>query len=159
MGTRSLTIVEEEGIEIVTMYRQYDGYPTGHGQELAGFLAGGELVNGLSDRKKPVFNGMGCLAAAMVAHFKTDPGNIYLYPPGSRDCGEEYIYKVFKHDGKIWLSVLSGYMTVFGLPGTKEENMPCLFSGPVADYNAAAIEKTEQEQEPPPNDYIESQAS
>ena len=116
-------------------------------------------MNGLSGDEGLVFNGMGCLAAAMVAHFKTEPGGIYLYPPGSRDCGEEYIYKVFKNDGKIWLSVLSGCTTFFGLPGTKESNMPCIYSGPVADYDGEAVDKTERAEEPPPNDYIESKTA
>jgi hypothetical protein len=29
------------------MYRQFDGYPSGHGQELAEFLLSGEMVNGI----------------------------------------------------------------------------------------------------------------
>ena len=54
MGTRSLTTFIETYTEretgkkikneVVTMYRQYDGYPTGHGIELAEFLADGEVV-------------------------------------------------------------------------------------------------------------------
>ena len=42
MGTRSLTFVKEQnGRKVSTyvcMYRQYDGYPSGHGLELAEFL-------------------------------------------------------------------------------------------------------------------------
>ena len=38
MGTRSLTFVYDEQEAIINMYRQYDGYPTGHGAELAEFL-------------------------------------------------------------------------------------------------------------------------
>ena len=35
MGTRNLTIIKnEEGQEILVMYRQYDGFFDGHGQEL-----------------------------------------------------------------------------------------------------------------------------
>jgi hypothetical protein len=52
-----------------------DGYPDGHGQELADFLDGFKIVNGISteDRDFPkVANGMGCLAAQVIAHFKTD---------------------------------------------------------------------------------------
>ena len=56
MGTRSLTTFVETykdnsgkkvKNEIVTMYRQYDGYMEGHGKDLADFLAGGKLVNGI----------------------------------------------------------------------------------------------------------------
>lgn len=161
MGTRSLTIIkDEDGKELVCMYRQFDGYPTGHGQELATFLAGGELVNGLGlHDDKLVFNGMGCLAAAVVSYLKTGPGGIYLYPPGSRDCGEEYIYTVFPRNKILWISVARGCMTAFGLPGTKQENMNILFEGPVSDYNAESIEKAEQTQEPPPNDYLDSKTT
>ena len=157
MGTRSLTTIEADGNEFVCMYRQYDGYPTGHGAELAEFLTGPPLVNGIRD-KKPQFNGMGCLAAAVVAHFKTEPGNIYLEPPGTRDVGEEYIYKVFSQDGKIWLSVLAGAMTMFGWPGTKEENMNVLFCGLVEDYNGKDIEEIQRKADSPPNDYLIEQA-
>ena len=38
MGTRSLTFVYDGEQPIINMYRQFDGYPSGHGQELAEFL-------------------------------------------------------------------------------------------------------------------------
>ena len=45
MGTRSLTFVYEKYGQVqkpvVNMYRQFDGYPTGHGAELAEFLTRG----------------------------------------------------------------------------------------------------------------------
>ena len=53
MGTRSLTFVYEDtgdGQEpVMCMYRQYDGYPSGHGAELAEFLMPFKLVNGYGD--------------------------------------------------------------------------------------------------------------
>jgi hypothetical protein len=94
MGTRSLTVFKEDGKEIVVMYRQFDGYPSGHGKDLAEILAGRKIVNGFSSIDKKVFNGMGCLAAQVVAELKDGPGNIYLYPAGTRDCWEEYVYIV-----------------------------------------------------------------
>ena len=69
MGTRSLTYVYTETYKrtkpkpIVCMYRQYDGYLSGHGLELAEFLEPITLVNGLGQNKQRVANGMGCLAA------------------------------------------------------------------------------------------------
>jgi len=72
MGTRSLTFVYQKYGQVqkpvVNMYRQFDGYPRGHGAELAEFLNGGRLVNGLIETKtvdEAVYNGMGCLAASM----------------------------------------------------------------------------------------------
>ena len=89
------------GAEIVVLYRQMDGYPDGHGAELAAFLEGKVIVNGIgSDTPEGAFNGMGCLAAQVVAHFKDGIGGFYLHPAGSRDIGEEYIYTVSEQDGK-----------------------------------------------------------
>ena len=49
MGTRSLTkIYNEENKILITMYRQMDGYPSGHGVELTDFLDGFQVVNGLN---------------------------------------------------------------------------------------------------------------
>jgi hypothetical protein len=80
------------------MYRQYDGYLEGHGLELAEFLTRGQLVNGLGGKDNgTVFNGMGCLAAQMVSHFKTEAGNFYLHAPVlNQDAGQEYEYHVFR---------------------------------------------------------------
>lgn len=108
MGTRSLTtfIDTYEGknkkgeavtkkSKIVTMYRQYDGYPDGHGLQLAEFLAGGKMVNGIScNENELVFNGMGCLAAQAIVHFKEGPGGFYLHRGGTINCWEEYRYEV-----------------------------------------------------------------
>jgi hypothetical protein len=107
MGTRCLTAFEDEnGEEFALLYRQYDGYPEGHGAELAEFLEGKRLVNGMSGDESKIFNGMGCLAASVVAHFKDGPGSFYLYPPGTRDCWEEFVYRVFPgKDGAIRIEV------------------------------------------------------
>ena len=109
MGTRSLTHfierhtqkpktargkVKVTDTEIVVMYRQYDGYPSGHGIELAEFIAKGKLVNGFGLDDKLVFNGMGCLSAQVVAHFKEGPGGIYLHKAGTKDCWQDYDYYV-----------------------------------------------------------------
>ena len=51
MGTRSLTFVyDENGAKILNMYRQMDGYPSGHGKELAEFLA--PIVMGYLGKQK-----------------------------------------------------------------------------------------------------------
>jgi len=122
MGTRSLTFVYTDhygsttGPEpIINMYRQFDGYPSGHGSELSTFLNQFEAItNGIpfGDTRK-LANGMGCLAAQLVAHFKTDAGGFYLYPVTSTDCGQEYEYHVY-----------SDRITVFGWEGEH------LFTGP-----------------------------
>jgi hypothetical protein len=104
MGTRSITRVLTGDIEdakpLVAMYRQYDGYPEGHGVELANFLLSGTMVNGLGAEPSRVFNGMSCLAAQLVAEFKDGPGGIYLERPDvtldeyADDIFIEYVYDI-----------------------------------------------------------------
>lgn len=129
MGTRSLTVMQdswEEHDEIVVMYRQMDGYPEGHGVELTEFLKQFTVADGIvpGDRRKTA-NGGGCLAAQIVAHFKTEVGGFYLYPAGTRNCGEEYVYTVTPNrDGSINLKVESA----------SYEDYETLYDGPVADF-------------------------
>jgi len=98
MGTRSLTrFIRQDGDErkaITCVYRQYDGYPEGHGKDLAKFLNSGKMVNGYGPSEEKQFNGLGCLAAQFIAEFKEGVGNIYIHEPDSKNCGEEYLYEV-----------------------------------------------------------------
>lgn len=97
MGTRSLTFVYDGDTPLINMYRQFDGYPSGHGAELAEFLNGFEIVNGYGEKKPKLANGMGCLAAQMIANFKDSVGGFYIYPITSKDCWQEYEYHVFEN--------------------------------------------------------------
>ena len=118
MGTRSLTFVFESykdgDVPILCLYRQYDGYPEGHGAELAQFLSGFTVVNGLgakTDRK--IANGVGCLAAQMVAHFKTEAGQFYIHAPiEGRDDGQDYEYHVYQN--KVRVKNYSGEVMFLG---------------------------------------------
>ena len=109
MGTRCLTVLydtkypDAEAEEIAVLYRQMDGYPDGHGAELTEFLENMVVVNGINMAEtRRIANGGSCLAAQIVAHFKTDAGRFYLYPAGTRGAGEEYIYYVRpQEDGTI----------------------------------------------------------
>lgn len=97
MGTRSLTVVQDDcGKEFVVMYRQYDGYPEGYGEELAEFLLNKKEVNGIpfGEDSSLIFNGASCLAASLFSFFKEETGGIYLEPAGTRNCGEEYLYMI-----------------------------------------------------------------
>lgn len=98
MGTRSLTYVYDEMAQpVMCMYRQSDGYLTGHGRAISDFLSSLTMVNGISfGEKRKVANGMGCLAAQMVARFKVGAGGIYLHPTElNQDSGQEYEYHIF----------------------------------------------------------------
>ncbi len=104
MGTRSLTRVFETYTsrktnkvvkeKLMTMYCQYDGYPSGMGMDLANFLESGKVVNGIGADSGRVFNGSGCLSAQLIAELKDGPGNLYIYPINAKDCGEEYEYHI-----------------------------------------------------------------
>lgn len=97
MGTRSLTYVYADKSPVVCMYRQFDGYPTGHGAELAEFLNGFQIVNGYGEAKPKLANGMGCLAAQMIAYFKVGTGGFYLEPVElGQDCYQDYEYHVYQ---------------------------------------------------------------
>lgn len=94
MGTRSLTRIIEDNKPLLCMYRQYDGYPSGQGAELAEFLLGLHMVNGMSGDTTRVANGAGCLAAQLVAHFKTELGGICIYPANTKNAGQDYEYDI-----------------------------------------------------------------
>ncbi len=113
MGTRSLTtfIDESKDEEIVVMYRQYDGYPGGHGRDLLNFINGIKVVNGIpgGKRTKQMANGIGCLAAQVVGHFKREVGYFYLYTADTRDHGEEFVYTIYAKDNKLKVKVEDVY--------------------------------------------------
>ena len=126
MGTRSLTFVYEKYGQVqkpvINMYRQFDGYPTGHGAELAEFLNGGRLVNGLDGIGKGLqFNGMACLAAQMVSHFKKESGGFYLHPTDVTDCGQDYEYHVFLKKDELYIEVYNCGCNFFGVSGDSRD--------------------------------------
>lgn len=132
MGTRAITIVSSGGKEILNLYRQFDGYQDCHGSELKKFSLSKKSVNGLSGSKDGVFNGAGCFCAQLVAHFKKEAGNFYIYPIDSRNCGQDYEYHIsFPYydapSDPIKLKVISHGRT--------------LFDGLMVDYDPEASEE------------------
>ena len=108
MGTRSLTFIyDDTGTVLVNMYRQMDGYPSGHGKELAEFLAPIVMVNGIGQTDKKIANGPGCLAAQLVAHLKDGAGGIYINPVSAVDCGQDYQYHVHADIDGVTVKVFS----------------------------------------------------
>jgi len=113
MGTKSLTtfLDEWDNEEIVVMYRQYDGYPEVHGRDLFDYLSGKKIVNGIPRNEKvsQLANGMSCLAAQVVSHFKKEVGNFYLHKSGTRDIGEQYVYTVYYDNNELKVKVRNLY--------------------------------------------------
>ena len=100
MGTRSLTYVYEGETPIMCMYRQFDGYLSGHGQELANFLNELTIGNGIPGKPElfTFANGMGDLAAQMIVFFKKTPGGFYIHPIElNQDCLQDYEYHVYEN--------------------------------------------------------------
>ena len=98
MGTRSLTFVYDGNVPVINIYRQFDGYPSGHGHELAQFLNSKILVNGYGEQNSAEANGMGCLAAQLIVQLKHGVGGIYIYPVASTDCFQDYEYHVYENN-------------------------------------------------------------
>jgi hypothetical protein len=94
MGTRAITkIYNEDNQEIVNIYSQYDGGDYLF-EKLKVFIAETPIVNGFSGDDQKVANGMGCFAAQLIKSLKVGVGGFYLYPPKTKDVGEEYVYKI-----------------------------------------------------------------
>ena len=126
MGTRSLTrVIENYGereYRLINMYQQFDGYPDGVGLELAEFLEGFTVVNGIgSQTPKKAANGMGCLAAQIVKHFKDSIGGTYMMPIDDDDCGSEYHYDIRLINGKLELECADVYEDKVLFKGSPEE--------------------------------------
>lgn len=139
MGTRALTIIrqlcENSKVleEICVLYRQHDGYPSTHGQELGQFLKDMVIVNGIKphDPRKTA-NGMDCLAAQIVANFKKRVGDFYLMSAGTRGVGEEYVYFIDpapKEGLKPCIMVFDLQNRIFS--GTAEELLQWLVESPL----------------------------
>lgn len=148
MGTRSLTVFQDtDGTEIVVMYRQFDGYPSGHGQELADILKSKVLVNGFNPSdKRDIANGIGDLAAQCIMYFKgardARIGGIYLYAAGTRNVSEEYIYTVYPKGQDVALRVQSGGVAIpMFIPNTPQAQMKPLFDGLARDFKPELCEQ------------------
>lgn len=112
MGTRALIHIKEAGLNsttLVTIYKHYDGYPLGLGQQIIDILNNGDTTigNGVFKNEKAgaYFNGMGCLAAYVIGALKTQIGDVYIYPLDSKNVSEEFTYTLFRAVGLLMLQV------------------------------------------------------
>ena len=125
MATRAMISVarREEGVSfseipdktVVEIYHHWDGYPEGLGVKLASYLDDKSIVNGLGgkDNEDIVFNGIGCMAASIVAQLKDGPGNVYIEDRGSH-AWIDYEYFIWGDTDKdIWISIFDGDECIF----------------------------------------------
>jgi hypothetical protein len=125
MSTRAMISVakREEGVSfseipertIVDIYHHWDGYPEGLGVTLGWYLSGKKIVNGIGskDNEDLVFNGMGCMAASIVAHLKDGPGNVYIEPRESHGWIDYYYYIWGDYGKSIYISIFSDDECIF----------------------------------------------
>ena len=123
MATRAMISIakREEGVSfseepnqtIVDIYHHWDGYPEGLGVTLADYLNGKKVTNGLGRDNYNLFNGMGCLAASLVAELKDGPGDVYIEPRESHGW-IDYQYYIWGDTYKdIWISIFDGGECIF----------------------------------------------
>ena len=116
MGTRATIHIakREEGVsfseipekKLVSIYKHYDGYPESLGVTIADYIDGKRIVNGLGGDRSTVFNGLGCLAASLIAELKEEAGEVYIDNPDCPHSGLDYEYVVWGDEGKgIWISI------------------------------------------------------
>ena len=124
MATRATISIakREEGVSfseipnktIVDIYHHYDGYPEGLGVTLASYLNGYHIVNGLGRKGDKLFNGIGCMAASIIAHLKDEPGNVYIEDKDRPHTWLDYKYYVWGDYYKsIWISIFDGDECIF----------------------------------------------
>lgn len=153
MGTRAVTnfYESEDGDPFMTLWRKYDGNPENHGLDTVNFMAGKSLLNGYNPLGNQMhdFNGMGDLAAQIVAHLKcmnhplvdvngamlpnmmekmryTEPriGAVAIIAPGTLPTDNiPYSYDIYPSDEeRIFIKVVNLY------------DDEVLFDGPITEY-------------------------
>jgi len=137
MATRATIHIakREEGVsfsekpdkKLVSIYHHWDGYPEYLGVTLASYLEDKKITNGLSGDYNYCFNGLGCMAAAIVCHLKLanagcdengriniPPGNVYIEDPQRPHGWIDYEYYIWGTEHKdIWISIFDGDECIF----------------------------------------------
>ena len=124
MGTRATISIakREEGVsfseipdkKLVSIYHHYDGYPEYLGVKLASYLEDKKITNGLSRGDSYCFNGLGCMAASIIAELKDEPGNVYIEDPNRPHAWIDYEYYIWGDYNKdIWISIFDSNECIF----------------------------------------------
>jgi len=169
MGTRSLTIftedINDEKAEICVLYRQMDGYPSGHGKDLKKCLEKGKIGNGipgglnLEDGSK-FFNGMGDLVVQTITRLKTiqtehtkewrskwkEDGMAFVNDVGDCEPGGFYLHQAGTRDCwedytyYIYPKDNLVYIQIHGYNGQ-------IYDGPVDELDPVEVEKADSDEE------------
>jgi len=114
MATRALIKVYDGNDEICTIYKHWNGAALK--DVLEKFISWRKVVNGIPHRyltekvsveNAPVANGMDDFAAQLICYLKSKSpiGDVYLCKPGTKNVGEEYVYKITNVGKKLILTV------------------------------------------------------
>ena len=133
MGTRSITQIYDQDQLMCTIYRQFDGYLSGHGKDIQDSLGSREFVNGIpfsTDGEQKYVNGMGCLAALLISHIKNNKaGNLYLKVPDP-------------HTRESWIYTLRGdsFQPELGVHLTVYAYAKVIYEGPLSAFDAEKVQ-------------------
>lgn len=108
MATACLTIIELDGKEIVVLFKDTDGQPTGHGADLKLLLGGDEAATDISSR-------------------------VRLYPPKTGNLGEQYVYTISARGENYHLKVEGLSLLYPYLPSQSE--LVVLYDGKAVDFD------------------------
>jgi|21_taG_2_1085346.scaffolds.fasta_scaffold02924_6 hypothetical protein len=113
MGTRSVTYIHEmesldEGV-VCGFYRHFDGYPSGHGQDMANWLKDKKLVNGIGSDFDPsyMFNRAGAMSVKFVNHIQNVAGAEMIFERDA-DVGQDCTYHIWYRNDKFWIQIDDG---------------------------------------------------
>jgi hypothetical protein len=88
----TVAIFDEQDRILVNLYWQSNGHFESLGKKLANFLEDTAIINKIKgNNPTKAANGMGCLAAQVIKHFKEEIGNIYIALPKYH---EAYNYEI-----------------------------------------------------------------
>jgi len=113
MSTRSLTYIHEMTDQYLTgenlvcvFYRHSDGYPSGHGQDLADWLKDKKLTNGVQfgEDRSNKFNRAGTMAVKLVNHIQDISGAEIIFGDHF-DKGQDHDYHVYFRDDQFWIQL------------------------------------------------------
>ena len=176
MGTRSLTRVfesEKGKKEILCLYRQSDGYPSGMGTDLHKAFKSYGFCNGISNegdcaqcgkgdyeevhrqpkkrgyhefKPKEFANGIQCFAATLVKKLKGGIGGVYIYAPGTKDAGQEFEYHLWLagDTGPLMMKVLVPGYKGYGPKHEGAHPEKVLYNGNLKDFDATKCVEEEE---------------
>ena len=127
MSTHSVTTIIQDNKPLVSFYTHSDGYPEGYGLNLYKFLKGFKIVNGIGTVKGKMANGIDCLAAQLIAKFKTGIGGVYIIP-ANIDHDEEFSYDISLVNDELYIKAYSTTQEIFS-GNIKEFGKFCLNTG------------------------------